>query len=181
MEDITDYFETKYEKRVDYLSIFIASFIAMALQASFLTAFEELSSEIFTGFNIFILKYSPTIFFIMFVLYKFFDSTRQISGIESDTEIYSIKDDIRIDGHLTGSFVLGSGSVSGEFGEKDYYVFYEKTKFGLIKGKTLASKTEVVQRDDIKPSLKDVYVNGKVRTFLFVPTNTIKKNIKIDL
>ena len=94
------------------------------------------------------------------------------SGIEEDLPIYSLRDRIE----LHGGFVLGTGSIDQE----DYYAFYTKGEFGRYKKQSVpAEDVEVIMRNDVKPRLKTLWIDDEQQQFLFVPKNTIKRQIAI--
>lgn len=176
MEDITNYFKDKYVAKIDkftkwvcVIGNFVLSFIVYML-------FVGLYSVL--GLPVGLLAYFvPISFFFATSISLFSDEKKKVQGITRDISIYSLESDKRTKSSLTGSFILGCGSVNGSSEEVDYYVFYKTGRFGLIKDKIEAYDVEVIQRDDIEPSYKTVLVEGEEFECLFVPTNTIKKKI----
>lgn len=105
--------------------------------------------------------------------------TFTFQGITKEFDIKSIHSEVRKWGKMSGSFFLGCGTINGESGEKDYYVFYRKGNFGWFKDKIEAYDIEIIEDNSIHPSYKEIVVYGELMKFIFVPKKTIK--IKMEL
>ena len=96
------------------------------------------------------------------------------------------------EGKLGGAFILGFGGLYGGQETKTYYYVYADTSSGLLLTMLDASKTYVIERDDVEPYYVEAekcnaytYTDGRrvmrdcsvFTTYykLVVPINTIKK------
>ncbi len=183
MKDIKKYFKTRIEKGWNVSSVVFAVFAAVSILG--LVVFGEEVSIVVSNYesvlvnNMFFIAWFG---YLALLVYSFLTIRyrNQVAGIVSDERIHSLKSKERQEGSLGGVFFLGFGGVSGRTGVEDYLVFYKEGEFGLVKEKLLASEVEVIMRDDVEPSLKWICVEGKERQFLFVPKNTVKKEIVIE-
>lgn len=186
MKDIKKHFKLKEKSRICIFTLLAGIIFIMVQVTYYVSSPESLLCDKFVddckSFNM--IKNFMSLFMMVGALgliFKSFSHRSIISGISTEFPIYSIKSDTRSKGDIGGAFILGFGSVGGTFEEADYYVFFKKGDFGLIKDKVDASSVELVQTDDIETSYKEVYVDGELKNFIFVPKNTVKKNISIDL
>lgn len=175
-DDITDYFADVFG--VDrYMAIFFSvTFGLFAFLLIFLNV-KMYGSYLFGDIAILL---SIMLALFIAVVYIRIWSPKRIQGIDFAYDIFSLVDDARGEGSVSGSFFLGIGSFRGEYGVEDYYVFYRRTRFGLEKDKLRVEGVTVVMSDTVKPSYKVVFVDGEAYRCLFVPKNTVKQKIKMD-
>lgn len=105
----------------------------------------------------------------------------QTGGLVFIEKIYSIKGDLRTKGKLSGSFFLGCGTVSGSSEEIDYYTYFKEGDYGLVRDKRVQSEVELIQTDSIEPCYMECLVDNETKSFIVVPSRTVKKNIKIEI
>lgn len=186
-EDIKKYFIDRYKRGSDmplfytFLYILFTSvpvLFIFIIDKAFNKALSEVSNLSNNSLPIFEFSFTLILLYTIIKIHNLW-SKKRISGIISEFEIYSLKDDVRTKANFSGSFFLGIGTISGSSEEIDYYVFYKKSRFGLVKDKLPAEDIEVIQRDDIKPCYKEVLVDGEQYNILIVPINTIKRKIEL--
>lgn len=169
MKDIKKYFKTKYKPTDPFITIIIhITFIlipSVILREIYLL--EESMGYTHLYFRLFL---ALTIIIVFISITKKHKTI--ISGIHEQFEIYSLNTGTK----KSGSFTLGTGRIE----EQDYYIFFKHGEVGYIKDKIKTDNIEIIMRDDIKPSYKEVYVEGELIKCLIVPTNTIKKEYKIN-
>lgn len=178
MTDIKYYFKDRYESKSTQVRVFytgLAIFFIWIIRGLGKSIAQEPMMQDF-GFIVWAC-YAMIIGTMIF----FFLSKNQVSGIIEQYGIHSIKDRLENKGRLSGGFILGCGTITGKQYQQDYYVFFKKGSFGLIKDKIQADDAEIIMTNEISPSYKKVNVGGEEKEFLFVPKNTIKKTIKIEL
>lgn len=184
MEDITKYFEDKYERNITKIlfNVFVAILIGGVLSTMMHSALMSLPPEFLDNYDLkFTISYYVILGLLPVTTFLMNWPKDKVQGINHEEDIFSLKSDVRTKGQMSGSFILGCGSISGSSEEIDYYVYYKKQRFGLEKDKIKAYGIEVIQRDDIKPSYKEVLVDGELYKVLFVPSNTIKKKITMEV
>lgn len=171
MKPIEYYFVDRYEKRFPLGKIFIG--IIMIIFGFYSTTIDLSGTDLGEIMNTITLLY-----FIMgigTIASGFFFNKTQISGIIEEEKIFSMSNRQEKEGG--GSFFLGIGSVS--FDEQEYYIYYRKGDYGLIKEKLAVDEVEVIMTNKVPPSKRDIIIEGEQKTFLFVPKNTIKKRITL--
>lgn len=103
--------------------------------------------------------------------YFLFIHLKLIEGISSEYKIYSVNREKDIH----GSFVLGCGSID----TVNYYYFYQDGDFGKKIGKVEVNSLEIIETNDYEPSIKEIMIEGNTRTFMFVPSKTIKQEFNL--
>lgn len=194
IKDITKYFKTIIEKKEDKTKLYVG-LILICLSVFLLVSiiFESIIIEINVPCNDLQIKsitnnadmcsmHKSNICYFAFILllpllayglytisnYKWEEKK---SGIIYDLDIYSIKNS----NSIKGNFFLGTGTINSF----ETYIFFKKGNFGYIKDYVYSSNIEIIFRNDIKPSYKQIVIDGEVKEFIFVPKNTIK--MKFDL
>lgn len=96
---------------------------------------------------------------------------------EYSKELYEIVS-IQRDGEVSGSFVLGCGTLK----EKTYYTYYYKTDRGYRFDKKSTDRTLIIETDEVTPCLYEIKNKGtlKVNYEIYVPTNTILRTYNLE-
>lgn len=129
--------------------------------------------------------YAATIISIVSFLFSYFtlnwiyfvSSMTVCSILFLFTDIKPIIDSITIFGvgsrnSVSGSFTLGSGTIK----TTNYYIYFTQGNHGLIKSRVNSDYTEIIETDEVKPTLLTV---GS-KHYLIVPKNTIIKEFEIE-
>lgn len=177
MKDIKKYFKTKIKKVFNPLTMLHGAIFITINYFMHLFALANINVSLAKEVVLFCwVGYFITPIMVWLLIYKHIN----ISGIEKEYNIYSINNETRLKGSFSGGFILGCGSVRGDIEQKDYYLFYKEGEFGYEKSKISIEGIEIIMRDDIKPSYKEIWVEGEIRKFMFVPEKTIKKRMELD-
>ena len=180
-KDIRQHFKNKFETKRRWYLLWFGALCFLLVKACWD------ASEVLPNVEL-----GPMIFLLFIVglvcaFFGFTKNTRQVRGIIEDDEIYSLSNKSSV--HGGGAFILGFGGISID--EEEYYVFYKKGQFGLVKERVPCDEVELVMHNDVKPSLKTIMVpdaahddtdtdpSWEEKTFLFVPKNTVKKHIRL--
>lgn len=173
MRDITQYFEDRAKCTVNIGMLFLTLLFGWFTHLIFKWIREEPTI-------IFPLNEWIVLTLLIPMIYSAIRHPYHISGISDEYNLFSLKSEVRTKKKISGSFILGCGSVSGSEEQIDYYIFFKEGEFGLIKQKLEARNIEVIQTNKVSPSYKEIWIENKTRKFIFVPKHTIRQYFKID-
>lgn len=170
-------------------STFFKIIIAISLIVPFIVAFkridraEEEGNPIVAHFLGWIFFSGALLFIFLFGTIFWIDAEKIGQKEEHYLHIYSLRNS----NELSGSFVLGSGSIE----ETEYYYYFYKGKNGFVRDKMPVSQVSIQESDSIKPkivSLEDVYSKDtwvkwsdspSDEYIMYVPKNTVVQKFSV--